>query len=202
MKYLARHQISLILLIVIFFLIGCNVKYVCLNMPKNNITTYEYPINIVDLRKLIIDNFNLFKNELQCSEFYGKLYEKDTIVNKTILRKVFAEDKNKYDLVFDGYAGHSQLYITTQGEKISYFASFHIHFEVINDNKTKTEIKTLNPRIDVPTNFFITHAPGFYKMYNVEPSTIEEYKILLTIGKLLGIENNMPPIILPESQIQ
>lgn len=68
----------------------------------------------------------------------------------------------------------------------------------MDENKTEVSLYTLKPTIDVHVRSLIQHSPGFFNTYNVEPSTIEEYKILLAIGEALGIKEEMPPLILPK----
>jgi hypothetical protein len=68
----------------------------------------------------------------------------------------------------------------------------------VDEKTTKVKINVCRPKISIRVNSIISHAPGFYNNYNVEPSTIEEYKILLVIGEKLGIREKMPNLIWPE----
>ena len=74
----------------------------------------------------------------------------------------------------------SELYYSWWG-KLKYFYNFNIQIDSISANETFVKFTFSVPA--VKTN-----------IADVFPNTIEEYKILLQIGDLLG-EKNMPPLI-------
>jgi hypothetical protein len=98
------------------------------------------------------------------------------------------------------YIGKSMNYKRKDSGTLDYEAWFYLHLETLDEMKTKISIKTLEPRIIVGRELLPT-PPNLVrkdKTMAVEPSTIEEYEILLEIGRLVG-ENDMPPLSLPET---
>ena len=84
---------------------------------------------------------------------------------------------------------------------LDYEAWFYLHLESIDETHTKLTITTFEPMLIVGRDL-LPSPPHFgrgYKKMTVEPSTIEEYEILLKIGNLVG-EKDMPPLILPNEK--
>ncbi len=78
---------------------------------------------------------------------------------------------------------------------MEYFAEFQLHFTVINENETKVEVITHGSKV-LYFSFPVFSGHAYVNEKKVEPTTIEEYEILLRIGKLVG-EKDMPPLHLP-----
>ena len=95
----------------------------------------------------------------------------------------------------------SKIYLKENGDSLDYLAGFYLHLESINESHAKISITTIDPRVIIGREL-LPSPPNMVRRDNtmlVEPSTIEEYEILLEIGKLVG-EKNMPPINLPEKE--
>ena len=78
---------------------------------------------------------------------------------------------------------------------------FYLHIEKLNDSITKVIIKTIEPKIVIGKELIPSppHMVRKDKTMVVESLTIEEYEILIEIGKLVR-ERNMPTINLPENK--
>ena len=104
------------------------------------------------------------------------------------------------------YAAHSQhdpigksnVYFA-RGEALDYLANFEFHLLKRGDQETEVRVKALQSEVINGRQFgFGSCGPGFANRYvAVEPTTIEEYEILLRIGQALG-EKDMPPLLLPQ----
>lgn len=166
-------------------------KVLKLELPKKNPTEYVYNYSIESLHKIIVlHNFN-------------KLMLIDTEEKNlapTIVEDLFSESKNKFDIFLwsIGVYCKSKIYFNKKGLFYDYIVSFYLHLEKIDENCTKISIKTIEPEIIIGKEFFPSppHFVRKSKKIDVEPSSIEEYEILLEIGDLLKIKD-MPQIILP-----
>ncbi|HBX85524.1 MAG TPA: hypothetical protein DEH40_12560 [Marinilabiliales bacterium] len=125
-------------------------------------------------------------------------------VDRLLYDTIFNKDENINDLVLStrnlkhATLGYSDVYF--KGKKpLLYKAEFHLHFERINDTITKIKINTINPKVVIGKQRITMASHKGYKYKTVEPTTIEEYKILLRIGKIAG-EKKMPFINLPEQK--
>ena len=85
------------------------------------------------------------------------------------------------------------------GQPLIYFADFHIHISAISAAQTRVEIFTHDPLLNTGMSGGFSPARGSTFLYvAVDPTTIEEYQILLRIGKQMGL-TNMPPLVLPKA---
>jgi len=76
-----------------------------------------------------------------------------------------------------------------------------LHIKSIDGLHSQITVTTIDSKIVIGKEM-IPKPPHFVrkdKTLAVEPSTIEEYEILLEIGKLVG-EKGMPPLSLPEKK--
>ena len=133
------------------------------------------------------------KDKINVPSEISKLFSQ--VINKQVI--------NKQDifLLSDGGYWKSKIYQKKNAVFLDYRVSFYLHLENIDENHTKVSIKTIEPNVIVG-NDLLPSPPHFirnYKIMVVEPSTIEEYEILLEIGKLIG-EKEMPLLILPNEK--
>jgi hypothetical protein len=78
-------------------------------------------------------------------------------------------------------------------EPLEYKAEYHIFVSPLSDSQTRVEVRTVEAQVRIgPT--FTSHGGDLYEW--VDPTTIEEYRILLVMGDYLG-EQGMPPLQLP-----
>lgn len=112
--------------------------------------------------------------------------------------KVSEKPENKLDLYLtpsgDRTVSYSKVY-KKFWKSLEYFAEFQLHFEPINENETKITVITHAPEV-LYTSSPVFSGHAYVNFKKVEPTTIEEYEILLRIGKLVG-QKNMPPLKLP-----
>lgn len=94
--------------------------------------------------------------------------------------------------------GKSAVYFA-RGEALDYLAEFNLCIRKRGDEETAVQVDTTRSEVIAGKKFgFGSCGPGFANRYvAVEPTTIEEYEILLKIGRALG-EKDMPPLILPQ----
>lgn len=116
---------------------------------------------------------------------------------------VLNEAGNQNDgYIYDGIAGialESKVYFLPNNKPCLYGADFHIHLTRVDSAKTKVEIFTHKPWVDVGERErrvfpFYSHRQGIF--VKVKPTTIEEYTILLNLGSFLGA-NHMPALKVP-----
>lgn len=128
-----------------------------------------------------------------------------TIKNKRIIPSKISEllfqVNNNQDIFLESIDSYckSKIYKFEKGEFLDYWVSFYLHLEKIDENRTKVKISTIDPKV-VAGRELLPKPLHFVRKnitISVEPSTIEEYEILLEIGKLVG-EKDMPSLKLPE----
>jgi hypothetical protein len=91
--------------------------------------------------------------------------------------------------------GESQVYFK-DGQPLIYYADFHIHLTPLDSKKTRVEIFTYGSSVVTGVDeSWSPHGPAFI-FVNVDPTTIEQYQILLGIGQQLRM-TNMPPLVTP-----
>jgi hypothetical protein len=160
-------------------------------------------MSLDELREKIISDFESLLSpdieEIMCRKL--TVYKE---TDRPLYDSIFNLKENSKDLILStanskhATLGYSDVYFI--GKKpLLYKAEFHLHFERINSTTTKIKINTLNPRVIVGKQVVTLASHRGYKYKKVEPTTIEEYKILLRIGKIAG-EKKMPFINLPEQK--
>jgi hypothetical protein len=76
---------------------------------------------------------------------------------------------------------------------LQYSADFKLLLTPVSDSKTRVDVRTSESKVRIGANFG-GHEGDYYNP--VAPTTIEEYRILMKIGAVLG-EQDMPPLRLP-----
>lgn len=130
------------------------------------------------------------------SPFGAKLVWRESVI-AALCDGVFEKQENANDAFLFGMPlafGKSQIYFKND-LPLTYFADFHIHLTPIGPSKTRVEIFTYHPWVSAGLDPSAPEGPA-YIMVDVEPTTIEEYGILLKIGQQLGVKN-MPELIVP-----
>jgi hypothetical protein len=178
------------LLLIIF---ACEkVKIVEKHLDRRNGTEYIFNTTIDDLYKILTKEQG-FMQMLVITKDHLKIAPPE-ISNR------FKKNDNKQDLFLWSLNDYckSRIYYNEKGIPFDYWVSFYLHLEKIDEIHTKVIITTIEPKIVIGHEFMPTppHFVRKSKFMKVEPSTIEEYEILLEIGKLLG-EKNMPCLSLP-----
>ena len=91
----------------------------------------------------------------------------------------------------------SQVYFK-DAQPLIYYADFQIHLTAIGQHKTRVEIFTYDSNVGTGIDErWSPHGPKLIRVV-VEPTTVEEYQILLRIGEKLGTKD-MPPLVIPKT---
>ena len=173
--------------------------------PQRNPTSYEFPGSVSEIKQKMLATFkdfdvmqSFYRSFADGSFYFAVEGGENALFTKNYAKDMFANERNKDDLYLHSHGaliGGSPLYLGG-GMPLPYSAEFQLHFDAIDPNKTRVSVITHNPRVYNGTVCCGLHG---YKSNTVpvEPSTIEEYKILLFIGRRLGM-NDMPMLKLPE----
>ncbi len=175
--------------ILFLFLFGCN-NYYEQKLNNKNPTEYIFDKNSFQIKKAI--KTCLGKYQINGLALYLKEDNRFEILN------IIENENDAYLRTFIDYMD-SKVYFK-KNNPLKYTADFHIHLDSLAPNKTRVTVITINPRIitgikpGIGDNF--TFGSSNFK--SVQPSTIEEYEIILKIGKELG-QQGMPPCNYPDS---
>lgn len=193
-------------------------------LPHPNPTNYEFEASVSDVKNAIKKAFDKWLTEqskhnrervwkgnsdpeakrlltmlLQLPP--GSLFWKGDAdaLSKHLLTKP-GNENDAYFYGTDSPVGESQVYFK-DGQPLIYFADFHIHITAVESRKTRVEIFTYDSSVNTSVNAPWSPAHGRSFVYvKVNPTTIEQYQILLGIGKQLG-KNDMPPLVTPEPDV-
>ena len=195
MKTIMNTPRILLLLVFILFAVACNRGILKSSLDQKNPTEYVFNIPLDSLNKTIVSQLDLKDLML--------LTVKNKIIMPLEVSELISQSENNLDIFLYsiGVYCKSRVYKKQSGEFFDYWVSFYLHFEKIDESHTKVIIKTIEPKIIVRKEL-LPSPPHFVrgsKTIAVEPSTIEEYEILLEIGKLVG-EKEMPILILPNEK--
>lgn len=80
------------------------------------------------------------------------------------------------------------------GKPLDYDADYQVVVTPLSDSMIQVRVETTNSHVDIGPVFSVGHAGNLGKP--VKPTTIEEYRFLLTVGCIVG-ETGMPPLELP-----
>ncbi len=172
-------------------------------LSQKNPTVYEFAHPVSDVREKLLTAFADYD---LMQEFYSSFNPKKSSFRffvgsreKTLLSKdIFENPENTNDLYLHSHGeviGPSAVYFGG-GKPLRYRAKFQLHLTALDDKRTKISIITHDPAV---INGSVCCGMHGYKSNDVavEPTTIEEYKILLFIGRILGV-SDMPPLRMPE----
>jgi len=173
-------------------LVSCQDRIIKIELTKKNPIEFVFNTQKDSLYKIISKQL-IITNMMLWDAAHGYM-----VLNK--ISDLFLLSKNKSDfcLMPTFYICKSKIYQKDNGDSLEYEAWFYLHLEEVVKGKTKVSITTIEPKVVVGRELLPT-PPHFVrkdKTLLVEPSTIEEYEILLKIGRLVG-EQGMPPLQLP-----
>lgn len=189
-------------------------------LPHPNPTSYEFDASVSDVQDAIKKAFDKWREEqtkkyqvrvwkwggddktqhlltsaLQSSGLLHLLWKQDgAIISKDLPNKP-GNENDAY--IYGGVSpvGESQVYFKS-GQPLIYYGDFHIHLTAISPAKTCAEIFTYGSSVVTGVDeSWSPHGPAFISV-NVDPTTIEQYQILLGIGEQLGTKD-MPPLVTP-----
>lgn len=114
---------------------------------------------------------------------------------------LFRDPANTNDLYIHNHGSpiaSSMVYLGAK-EGVPFLASFHLHLTDTGTNVTIATVTALDMKIVSGWNFGLNIHNGFGRQARIvpaRPTSVEEYSILLYIGRFLGV-TDMPPLIVP-----
>jgi hypothetical protein len=172
-----------------------------------NPTSYSFKVPLGEAKKKISEGFH--PRTQVTSPFYRSLglreagsgnsylsFKLETAEDAVFSKKIFEQHRDMIDFHLHTYgtAINSRTYFAF-GESLPYVATFAVSVETKGQH-TLVSIITIDP--NVLKGFGGIGLHGTYEArLSVEPTTIEEYSLLLYIGNLLGV-TDMPPLRLPK----
>jgi hypothetical protein len=179
----------ILVLITIFF--GCSREPEEVGTRQTNPTSFIFPYGRSELTSAIEECFGNFK------------YKGFSLCSKNGLAPVdtttlFDQEGNLNDFYLHPSpglpVGKSRQYLIDR-DSIDYFASFHLHLTDVSGDRTRIDIFTIRPRVLVGESL-LPKPPHFTRTLeyvDVPPTTIEEFEILLRLGRCLGVQG-MPEL--------
>lgn len=165
-----------------------------LEFNEKNPTIFTYSYSIDRVKSTILDQFKDY-NYRKMGLYFKENFYPDSL-------SIFTQIGNENDFclsTYDDPIGKSYLYLKN-GRPLDYIASFHLHLVVIDSSQTKIEVRTLKSKVVDGLNLLPNvHGVRSFKYQKVDPSTIEEYEILLRIGAALG-QKEMPRLKEPKKE--
>ena len=173
-------------------------------LSEKNLTSYEFARPMSEVKKEVISAFDTEKVNPLTSEFHSSFsnmsffFVVESKEDALFSKHIFESQENSDDLYLHSYGepiSSSAIYFGG-GKPLRYRATFQLHLTALSQNSTKVSVITHNPTVINGSKCCGLH--GYVSNdVPVEPTTIEEYKILLFVGRLLGTQD-MPPLRLPE----
>jgi hypothetical protein len=158
-----------------------------------NPTQYTFHDNIIEVKNAMESNFNNLEFHSMLLRTKGK--------SDSFSEEYFNTPANKNDAYLYSFDLINSSIYFKDSKPLLYSVSFHIHLDSIDYNHTSVTINTINPKVIVGTKFGLSDNLKIRTadFREVEPSTVEEYEILLKIGSAIR-ETEMPKLIIPEKQ--
>lgn len=176
-------------------------------LNQKNPTSYVFAGPLQKVRERILTAFEDFQVKEEFDSFFSPNNNGFLVSVRTI------EEHGDYEPIFASPENHNDIYLHSWGEPIDpsnvyfgggkplrYRAEFQLHLTAPDDNSTQISVITHKPSV---INGSVCCGLHGYRSNDVvvEPTTIEEYRILLFIGRILGV-NDMPPLRLPEGKAE
>ena len=168
---------------------GGSIDYFKKELKVKNPTIYIFNSPIDDVKKVI-------EKELFHYTKDGTLYQKK---DYTIYNELFKDSSNFDDYILARFTTESKIYFKKpDSTSLIYDADFHLHLIKIDTCRTLVQVITYDNYIVIgeKTMGFVGEI-GREIVEPVEPTSIEEYEVLLVIGEALGVSNKMPKLLLP-----
>ena len=176
------------------------------SLPAPNPTTYSFPLPLEEVHTRALQAFSI-KHQIG-DPIFGRSASKfhlepvlfaECSTNAVIGEAVFRDPANAHDIylhTFHTPFAISSVYRGREGG-LPFIAAFHLHLASSGSNTVVT-VTASNTEVVNGTKFgFGSCGPGQgWNCERVQPTTVEEYSILLYLGRYLGI-TNMPAVILP-----
>lgn len=162
------------------------------HLKVKNLTSYSFDYSSDAVRQAIEKAFGKIPGYRYMKL---KVFNEDELKSYLASNKLTAElHKDDFYLTYSGSIGKSEIYFDRNNKPLDYYAEFIIHLIPNDSQNVKVEIITINSKVAVGRKLFpsLPHLVRMIKTKDVEPSTIEEYEILLKIGEALGVSGSMP----------
>jgi hypothetical protein len=181
--------------------------------PTKNIAKHTFKVNINILKDSIVAFFsieNQLENKFLKAVFFNYMSPDDkSEENKTSIifnaetpkdslfsRQYFCKPNTSNDIYLHdfGFTWFSKLYFS-KGSPLNYRTAFIVKLAKLTDKSTVVTVRAEDPVVINGTAGFGVHGP-IAKETQVQPSSIEEYTLLLFIADKLG-DNGLLPLKLP-----
>ena len=173
-------------------------------LSQKNPTSYVFTRPVPEVREQIL---TALKDDKLMQDFYSSFpttpsfyFAVESREHAVFSERIFANRENHEDVYLHSFGTPiclSQVYFAG-GKPLRYRAEFQLHLTALADNSTKVTVTTHDPKVINGSKCCGLHGYVANDVA-VEPTTIEEYKILLFVGRILGA-SDMPPLRLPESK--
>jgi hypothetical protein len=189
-------------------------------LPRQNATSYEFSASLANVTNAIGKAFGPEHRTKQWSESQNATWKgKGGAVAQKVLtdalrkqgaillwkadgdaltRGIFTKPGNENDAYLYGggaSVGESKTYFKDD-QPLIYYADFHIHLTAIGPRKTRVDIFTYDSSVVTGVDeSWSPHGPALI-CASVDPTTIEQYQILLKVGENLGAKD-MPSLVTP-----
>lgn len=168
---------------------ACEVKYHELKLVDRNPMSYVFKFSIDTIKARLKINWEKFSTK-----------EIEFASDSNIVRgnKVLRGKENINDAYIYSFWDDTSLVYVSSEEPLLYYAEYHLHLTASDSTNTYIEVRTVDSHIITGKNFLRGYTHVNLKTVDVPPSSIEEYKILLIIGEILGVKDSMPKLKLPK----
>ena len=189
-------------------------------LVRQNATSYEFDAGVADVKDAIGKAFGQEHRTKQWREAQSAIWKGkgDASAQKALTealrwqgadliwkgeadvltRGALAKPGTENDAYLSGggtCVGESKTYFKDD-QPLIYFADFHIHLTALDERKTRVEIFAYGSYVVTGLDeSWSPHGPSLISA-EVDPTTIEQYQILLDIGRQLGAKE-MPPLLTP-----
>ncbi len=186
------------LIITLLVFISCNNSYIKQKLSQKNPTFYVFNASIGEIKNVVKEHYIHDSSKKMRLYFFSDKHTLSILQYLNIKRTI--GDNNDAILYASYHKNLSNLYYK-DNKPLGYSAYFHVHLTELEKYQTKIEIITYKPTLLLGEKFyskiFNIFGHSFFNTEEVEPSSIEEYQILLDIGEGLGVKDKMPKIIMP-----
>jgi hypothetical protein len=155
-----------------------------------NPTSYVFDASVAEIHAV------LKKRAVRCC---GKAIEfKDNALFSGSILRSPGNENDAYIHNFHDPIGASAIYFAV-GNPLPYICEFHLHITAINPRATRVVVVAQNPEVIRGLSWWGLHGSPANIYKSVEPTTIEEYRILLELGSSLTAAD-MPQLAMPTTE--
>lgn len=124
------------------------------------------------------------------------LFRAETNTDTIFSRRYFLNPNTSNDVFLEVFhTAWISKYYQSHGHPLKYTTNFAVQLSEVDANKTKVKVVALNPEVINGTGFGVHGPANIYT--SAQPTTIEEYSILLFIADKVG-DTSLSPLKLPD----